>query len=171
MLVIHVLAEGRPLRLRQCLGSSFVIKRRFGRAHGLHELRARARRLAHDVELGLAPMRRHLPPTRAWVVLRAHRRKKHFHRRHAKHQAQWAVAVVGINPVHSGPQEQAHRRANRFVPGAGNLKIDFVLPFELNLAVVQPARKEHRAINSNQRVVIEAVNLGGVKLCQFDARL
>jgi len=57
------------------------------------------------------------------------------------------------------------------VPGAGDLEVDFVLALQLDLAVVKPPREEHCAVNANQGVVIEAVNLGGVKLCQFDARL
>ena len=57
------------------------------------------------------------------------------------------------------------------MPGAGDLKEDFALPLQLDFAVVQPPRKIHRAVDSNQGVVIEAVNFGGVKLCHFDARL
>ena len=169
--MIDVFAEQRFLRLGQGLWPSLVIKRGFGGAHGLHELRAGTRGLADDVQLGLAPMRRHLPAAGAGVVLRSHSRKKHFQGGYAEHKAKCAVAIIRINPVDPWAKEKSHRGANRFVPGAGNLEVDFVLAFQLNLAVVKPPREEHRAVNANQGVVIEAVNLGGVKLCQFDARL
>ena len=169
--MIDVFAQRRFLRLGQRLGPSLVIKRGFGGARGLYELRTRARRLADDVQLGLAPMRGHLPAAGTGVVLRSHCRKKHFQGGYTQHEAKRAVAVIRIQPVDSWAKEKSHRGANRFVPGAGNLEVDFVLAFQLNLAVVKPPREEHRAVNANQRVVIEAVNLGGVKLCQFDARL
>jgi len=57
------------------------------------------------------------------------------------------------------------------VSGTGDLEVDFVLALQLNLAVIEPPRKEHRTVDANQGMVIEAANLGGVKLCQFDARL
>src|SRR5882762_9436836 len=170
-LMVDVFAERRLLRLSQRLGPSLVIQRGFGGTHGLYELRAGTRRLADDVQLGLAPMRRHLTAAGAGIVLRSHRGKKHFQGGYTEHEAKRAVAVIRINPVDSRAQEQPHRGTNRFVPGAGDLEVDFVLAFELNLAVVKPSREEHRAVNANQGVVIEAVNLGGVKLCQFDARL
>src|SRR6202521_2089480 len=170
-LVVDVFAQRRFLRLGHRLGASLVIKSGFGRAHGLYELRAGTRRLADDVQLGLAPMRRHLTAAGAGIVLRSHRRKKHFQGGYAEHEAERAVAVIRINPVDSWAQEQPHRRTNRFVPGAGDLEVDFVLAFQLDLAVVKPSREKHRAVNTNQGVVIEAVNLGGVKLCKFDAGL
>ena len=83
-------------------------------------------------------MRRHLPPAGAGVVLRTHRRKKRFEWRYAEHEAKRAVAVIRINPVDSRAQEEAHDGTNRFVPGARDLEVDFVLAFELNLTVVEP---------------------------------
>src|SRR5712692_5082646 len=54
---------------------------------------------------------------------------------------------------------------------AGDLKINLILALQLNFAIVEPSRKVHRAINAKEGVVIEALNFGGVKLCEFDARL
>ncbi len=116
-------------------------------------------------------MRGHLAATGAGIVLRPRSREKSFQRRYAEHEAERAVAVVRINPVNPRPQEESHGGTNGFVPRAGNLEVDLVLAFQLNLAVVEPAREEHRAVNANQRIGIEALKLGGVKPCHSDARL
>src|SRR5712692_546488 len=84
------------------------------------------------------PNARHLAAAGAGVVLCSDCRKKRFQRSYAKHEAQRAVAVIRINPVDSRAQEEPHHGANRFVPSAGDLEVDFVLAFELNLAVVEP---------------------------------
>src|SRR2546426_10519611 len=55
--------------------------------------------------------------------------------------------------------------------GAANLEKDFVLAFELNLPVVQPARKIHRAVEPDERVSVESVVILAVKLDRLDARL
>ncbi len=135
---MDVLAKRRFLRLCQRLRTSFVVQRGFRGAHGLQKLRARARGLADDIQLGLAPMRRHLSAAGAGVVLRTNRCQERFQRRYAEHEAKRAVAIIRINPIDSRAQKEAHRGTNRFVPGAGNLEVDFVLAFELNLTVVEP---------------------------------
>jgi len=82
----------------------------------------------------------HLPAAGAEVILCSDCREKVFQGSHAKHQAQSAIAVVGVKPVNAGTEEESHDGSNCFVPGAGNLKIDFVLAFELDLAVIEPSR-------------------------------
>jgi hypothetical protein len=57
------------------------------------------------------------------------------------------------------------------VSRAGDLEVDFVLALQLDFAIVQPPGKVHRAVDANQGVVVEALNFGGVKFSQFDARL
>jgi len=83
-------------------------------------------------------------------------------RRDAEHQAQGAVAIVRIGPVDAGTKEQTHGGGNRFVTGAGNLEVNFILALELNLAVVKTPREKHGAIDADQRFAVQAVILGGV---------
>src|SRR5882724_5946185 len=122
----------------------------------------------------MPPVRRHLSPTRTWIAFRAYRLQQHFERTHTQHQAQRAVTVIGIHPVGARPQKQPHCRGDRFVPGTRNLEIDFVLAFELNLAVVQLPRKIHRAVQPNQRVSGKSsvlLNFEGVVFGRLHARL
>ena len=51
--------------------------------------------------------------------------------------------------------------------GAADLEINLILAFELDLAIVQAARKEHQAINTDQRVAIEPLIFRSVKLRGF----
>ncbi len=122
------------LGLRQCFRVRFVVKRRFRRTHCLHKLRSRTRRLAHNIELGMSPVRRHLPPARTGIVPRTHRLQQHIQWRHSQHQAQRAIAIIRINPVRAGPQKQAHGRGHCFMTST------------LDFAVIQFSRKIHRAI-------------------------
>ena len=59
----------------------------------------------------------------------------------------------------------------RFVASAADLEENLVLALELDFAVVEPAGKIHGAINADEGVAVEAVQLGSVKLGKFDARL
>src|SRR5215472_1368814 len=54
---------------------------------------------------------------------------------------------------------------------AGDLEKNLILPFELNFAVVQASREIHSSVNFYERVVVEVVSFGGVKLGQSDARV
>ena len=47
--------------------------------------------------------------------------------------------------------------------GAADLEVDFVLALELDFAVVELAREEHRAINADERVAVETVIFRDVK--------
>src|SRR3989454_5314036 len=116
-------------------------------------------------------MRRHLPAAGRGVVLCAYCLQKHVERRDAQQQTKCAVAVVREDPVHAGAKKQPHRGRNGLMAGAANLEKDFVLAFELNLPVVQPARKIHRAVEPDERVSVESVVILAVKLDRLDARL
>src|SRR3989454_11712590 len=116
-------------------------------------------------------MRRHLPATGRGVVLRAYRLQEHVERRDAQQQTKCAVAVVREDPVHAGAKKHPQRGRNGLMAGAAYLEKDFVLAFELNFPVVQPARKIHRAVEPDERVSVESVVILAVKLDRLDARL
>jgi hypothetical protein len=116
-------------------------------------------------------MRGHLAAAGAGIVLGADRLQEHIERRDAEHQAEGAVAIVGIEPIGAGTKKKPHCGSDRFVASAGDLKENLVLALELDFAVVQPAGKIHGAINADEGVAVEAVQLGSVKLGKFDARL
>ena len=119
-------------------------------------------------------MRRHLPPARTWIVLRAHRLQQHFEGSHSQHQAQRAVAIVRINPVCSSMEKQPHCCGDCFVSRTRNLKVNFILAFELNLAVIQLSREIHRAVQADQRVSGKTgvfLVFGGVGFGKLHARL
>ena len=48
-----------------------------GTPHCLQDLRPRRRRLGHDMQLGIAPVRRHLPPAGTRIIGRTHSLQKH----------------------------------------------------------------------------------------------
>src|SRR5207248_2400984 len=76
-----VLSERCLLGLRECFSAPLVIQRGFGRTYCLQELRSRAGRLADNVKPRLSPMRGHLPPPGAGIVLRTYGRQKCLVRR------------------------------------------------------------------------------------------
>ena len=166
-----MLAERRFFGLGQRLRMILVVEGGLGRAYGLDKLRAGAGRLVDDIQVGQAPVGGHLAAAGAGIVLGADSLQEHVDRLDAEHQAEGAVAVVGIEPVDTGTKKKPHSRGDRFVARAGDLKVDFILAFELDFAIVQPAREVHRAIKADKSVMIEAVQIGGVKLGGFDARL
>ncbi len=136
----HVVSQRRLLGLRQRFGATLVIKSSLGGTHGLDELRARAGGLADDVPLWVAPVGGHLPAAGAEVILCSDCREKVLQGSYPKHQAKSTIAIVGVKPVNAWAEEEAHDGGDRFMPGAGNLKIDFVLALQLDLAIIQPPR-------------------------------
>src|SRR5436190_11831485 len=92
-------------------------------------------------------MRGHLPAMRVWIGSSANRGLQLFERRHAELETERAIAVVGIKPIIARLQSHAGRNQNCFVSGAADLKENLVLVLELDLLVVKPARKIHRAIH------------------------
>ena len=106
-------------------------------ADRVQALRAGWTRLRHDVELLVAPVRRHLASTGVGIVLGADGAEQHLERRHAQGEAQGAIAIVGMEPVVAGLQHHAGGGEHGFVPGAADLEEDQALVFELNLFVIQ----------------------------------
>ena len=160
--VIEHFAQRRFLRLQQGFRMALVIERSFRGAHRLHELRSGAGRLADDIPLAVAPVRRHLAAAGAWIVFGADGLQQHVERSYAEHQAESAIAIIGVKPIDSGTKKQAGRGSNRFMAGAGDLKENFVLALELDFAVVQPAGEKHRAVQADERVAVEALMLGAL---------
>ena len=90
----------------------------------------------------------------------ADRGQQHLERRDAELQAQRAVAVVRVKPVVAGPQREAGGDLNRLVAGAADLEERLALVLELDLLVVEPPRPQHAAIDVEERVAGETVELG-----------
>src|SRR5580700_5175317 len=111
----------------------------------------------------MAPVRWHLTSARGGIVLRADAFEKHFVSRHAERQAESAVAIVGIEPVVSGFENETGSDEYAFMAGAADLEVNFVLALELDFAVVELAREKHGAINADERVAVEAVVFSGVE--------
>ena len=78
--------------------------------------------------------------------------EQHVERRHAKLEAQRAIAIVRIEPVVARLQRQAGGDQNRLVTGAADLKKDLALVLQLDLLVVQPSREQHRAVGREQLI-------------------
>ena len=131
-------------------GDPLVEPTRFRRADGVEALHPGRARFRHDVQLGVAPVRRHLPTAGVRIVFAADGSKEHLERRHAEHQAQRAVAVVGMKPVVAGLQDHARRREDTFVSGAADLKKDQALVLELDFLVVQLPRQHHDAVGAEK---------------------
>ena len=136
-----------------------VEERGFRAADGLQALRAGRARLRDDVELLVAPVRRHLPAARGRVVLRPDRGEQHFVGGHADRQAERAVAIVGIEPVVGGLELHARGDEHGLVAGAADLKEDQALVLELDFLVVDPAGQDHRPIGSEQVLAAEPVGV------------
>ena len=95
-------------------------------------------------------MRRHLPPAGIRIVLGSHRLKEHLERSDAQRQAERAVAIVGIYPIMARPENEPRSGQDAFMPRAADLEESFVLPFQLDFAVIDPPRKKHRAVNTKK---------------------
>ena len=76
--------------------------------------------------------------------------------RHAQHERERAIAIVGEEPVVAGLERHAGRHENRFVPGAADLEEDLALVLELDFLVVEPSRQHHPAICGEEIVAREA---------------
>ena len=123
---------------------------RLGRTDRLEELGAGGARRIDDVELLVAPVRRHLPATGIRIVGRRHGGEQLLGRGHAEAEAECAIAIVEVEPVVARAEHLGRGDGDRFVAGAGDLEEDLVLALELDLLVVEPARQEHQAIELEQ---------------------
>src|SRR5277367_7200084 len=138
-----------------------------GAANGMQHLRGSRRRLRHDVQLRIAPVRRHLPPATRWIGSRADGLQQQFFDGAAEGQAKSAVAIVREEPVIAGLERQARRNQQSLVSGPGNLEKDLLLPFEHDLPVVSAPREIHEAVDLNQSLEIEAGYLACFALLPF----
>ena len=108
-------------------------------------------------------MARHLPTAGVRIDRGAHGAIEHFGGRYAKLQAEGPVAIIQVEPVVRRTQHQAGRRQHRFMAGTRDLKEDLVLALELNLLVVQAARRVHHAVGVHHLLTRER-GLGGSSL-------
>ena len=116
-------------------------------------------------------MGRHLASAGAGIVFRADGLEKSVEGRDTEHEAESAVAIVGVEPVHAGTQKKTGSGSDRFVTRARDLEVDFALALELDFAVVQPPREIHRAVQTDKRVTVQAVVLGRFQLGDLHASL
>ena len=137
-------------RLIEGLGEFFEIGRTFRRADGLQELRAGGRRARDDVQIAIAPVRRHLAAAGCGIGFGADSLQEHVVGRDAEHQHQGAVAIVREKPIVGGLQEQPGGGEHGFMAGAADLKEQAILALQLDFAIVQAPRQEHGAIDANQ---------------------
>ena len=118
----------------------------------LQNLRPRGRRLRHNMQAGITPVRRHLPSAGTWIVSRSHRLQKHLIRLGAQGQAQRAVAVIRIEPVIAGLKHQPRRHPNGFVSRSRHLEVDFLLALQQDFPIVDTPGGEHVAVGLDQLV-------------------
>ena len=126
-------------------------------SHRLQNLRPRGRRLRHHIQPLIRPVRRHLPPARTGIVRRPHALQQHLVRSRPQRQAKRAVPIIRIEPVVLRFQREPRCHSHRFMPRARNLKKDFLLPLQQDLAVVHPSRGEHDAIRIDQPFAAQAL--------------
>src|SRR5262249_24495531 len=85
-------------------GHGTVNQARFSRAHSMEQLRRGGARAGNDVQRSVSPMRRHLAPGVAGVVLGADRSEQHFVGGDTELEAERPVAVVRMKPVVPGSE-------------------------------------------------------------------
>ena len=139
------------------VGMARKVEAGFRATHGLQNLRSRRRRLGHDVELLIRPVRRHLPAAGTGVVGRAYGLQKHFIRSRTKRQAQRAVAIVGVKPVVACLQREAGRHADGFMSRAGDLEKNLLLALQQDLPVINAPGHIHDAIGFDELLAGEAL--------------
>src|SRR6266478_6312927 len=93
-----------------------------------------------------APVRRHLPPTRAGIFGRAHRLQKHVVGRNAQPQAKSPITVVRIEPVVAGLQRERGSYSDGLMASPGNLKENLLLALEHDLPVVDAPGRVHNPV-------------------------
>ena len=159
------------LRLIQRFRMTLEIDRSFRRAHRVQPLHPGRRGPRNQVQLRLAPMRRHLMAAGGRIGLCAHGLQKHLLRRQAQTQAQRPVAVVGEKPILAGPQNLSRRHQYGLVSRPADLKVDLMLSLELDFAVVQPPRTVHQPVHPDEVFRLESVVLSGIGYCRSSGAL
>src|SRR5450432_233763 len=119
----------------------------------------------------MAPVGRHLTAAGRVIVFGADGLKKRLEGGDAEHEAEGAVAVIRINPIDAGTQEQPDGGGDALVTCAGNLEIDLILTLELDFAIVQSAGSEHDSVQTDQGLAVQTVKFGDVQLGGLDASL
>ncbi len=132
------------------LGMPAEIAPGFGAADRLEKLGAGRRRLGDDVELFVAPVRRHLPSAGTGIVNSPEALQQLLIRSHAQSEAERPVAIIRIEPVVARLQKKPRNHVNGFMTRAGNLEEYLLLPLEQNFTIVKTPRKIHEAINIDQ---------------------
>ncbi len=101
------------------------------------------------LNFSIAPVRGHLAAAGCGVVFRADGLEHHVVGSDAEREHESAVAIVREEPIVGGLQDQAGGDESSFVSCAADLEIDFILALELDFAVVEAARKKHRAVDAD----------------------
>src|SRR5690606_10259675 len=101
-------------------------------------------------------MRGHLTPAARGVAFRRHRLEQLLVGRHAEREGQRAVAVVEEGPVRARAEVPGERDLHGLVARAGDLEEDPILALELDLLVIDAARREHRRVEAYERVAVQA---------------
>src|SRR5271157_553400 len=97
-------------------------------------------------------MRRHLPAATGRVVLGSHGSEQHLVWRRADLKTKGSVAVVRIKPVISRLQVEGHRYTNAFVPYPIDLEESAILSLELDLFVINAARRVHGSVGAQKQL-------------------
>ena len=85
-------------------------------------------------------MGRHLASTRSGVGGGGGGCHELLERSHADSESECAIAIIRKEPVMAGRKLHRRRHEHGFVTGTVDLKKNFVLSLELNLAVIDSAR-------------------------------
>src|SRR5438445_6066736 len=93
-----------------------------------------------------APVRRHLPSTRAGIVSSAHRLQKHVVGRNTQSEAKSPITVVRIEPVVAGLQRERGSYSDGLMASPGNLEEDLLLALEHDLPVVDAPGRVHNPV-------------------------
>ena len=99
-------------------------------------------------------------------IRRTHALQQHFIGSDAQRETKGAVAIICVKPVISGLHGEGCGHTNSLMARARDLEIDFLLAFEQDFPVIQPPRRVHRAISSDQifsrrRDVYRSLQAGG----------
>ena len=88
----------------------------------------------------------HLAAAAGGVGFGAHPLQELLHWGHPEGQGEGAVPVVEAEPVRCGAEEIGQRDLDRLVAGARDQEEDLALSEELDLAIVDGARRDHRPV-------------------------
>ena len=134
----------------------------FGAANSVQNLRPGGRGAGDDIEVGMAPVGRHLPAAGTGIVSGAYCLQQHVIGGRAQGQAERPVAIIGKKPVVARLQGKSRSHSDRFVPGARDLEEYLLLALEQDLAIVHPPRSIHMAVGFDQLIAGKAfVGLAG----------